>query len=139
MRSSYGVVPVRKQLAVDSLAHLPLCCLACVIIHRKLTAETDSSSSNKSSLSPHSDAAAAGTPPAADDARLLRPVDPSKPGYYWKPVQGEAAAAAVRETLGPAANAENVLSYQVMPGQAFVVCHLPVTMLPGTAAAQLCK
>eukprot|EP00878_Enallax_costatus_P015147 GHUV01015859.1.p4 GENE.GHUV01015859.1~~GHUV01015859.1.p4 ORF type:complete len:125 (+),score=62.84 GHUV01015859.1:4365-4739(+) len=88
--------------------------------YRKLTAEADSSSSsNKSSLSPHNDAAAAGSPQAVDDTRLLRPVDPSKPGYYWKPVQGEAAAAAVRETLGPAFNAENVLSYQVTPGHSF--------------------
>lgn len=30
---------------------------------------------------------------AGDDARLLRPVNPAKPGYYWKPVKGDAAAA----------------------------------------------
>jgi hypothetical protein len=45
--------------------------------------------------------------------RLLRPVDPAKPGYYWKPVMGEAAAAAA---AGQAAlhGTDNILGFQVI-------------------------
>jgi hypothetical protein len=54
----------------------------------------------------------AGASAAADDTRLLRPVDPGKPGYYWKPVKGDAAAAAA---AGQAVlhGSDNILGFQV--------------------------
>jgi hypothetical protein len=44
--------------------------------------------------------------------RLLRPVDPARLGYYWKPVRGEAAAAAA---AGQTAlhGSDNILGFQV--------------------------
>jgi hypothetical protein len=56
-------------------------------------------------------AASAGTA-AGDDMRLLRPVDPAKPGYYWKPVRGDAAAAAAAGQAALHGN-DNILGFQV--------------------------
>jgi hypothetical protein len=56
---------------------------------------------------------------AGEDLRLLRPVDPAKPGYYWKPLKGEAAAAAVagHVTLH---GSDNILGFQVIVDEGFL-------------------
>lgn len=56
-------------------------------------------------------AKAAAAAAACDDTRLLRPVDPAKPGYYWKPVQGDAAAAAAGQAV--LHGSDNILGFQV--------------------------
>lgn len=56
-------------------------------------------------MSPRAGAAAAG-----EGVQLLRPVDPTKPGYYWKPVQAAAEAAA------KPGGGDNILGYQVHAG-----------------------
>jgi hypothetical protein len=56
-------------------------------------------------------AKAAAGPASCDDTRLLRPVDPAKPGYYWKPVKGDAAAAAAGQAV--LHGGDNILGFQV--------------------------
>lgn len=80
------------------------------MLSRKATADAESSMPAAAVAATR---ASPGERTAADDARLLRPVDPSKPSYYWKPVQGEAVVMAEKEAIGPAAFAEHILGYQV--------------------------
>lgn len=54
-------------------------------------------------------AAAPASQPAADDLRLMRPIDPTNPNYYWKPLPGIEGKAG-----GSAANTiDSILGAQV--------------------------